>query len=1076
MGVNNKLILFIFILSYSLLLQNLAFAWPTAPTINVITVQESDIFYSPAAGNNVIHALANITGLYANPTPPINYSLVQFNFANISSTCGAFGAIQNVTSPLANGLYSANCTVTTEAMTSLFIPGAIIITAINMENATIFNSSTYNTTIILYNMTIPSINDASGCTRFGSQTTNLSTEQDFSRINLVLDIEINRSCWLIPNSTGLYTDGALINFSSIDLSTPANAQKLMNLYKAVNITLNMPDSFGSSRVYINSTYFNSLNSSAVIKLFDIPFDSQPHIIQEINGSLNSTSTLNWTQGSGIGNLTFTVNHFSGFNITDNTSPVITLSSPLVFSNTSVIVNITLNGTGTDISSALIYFDASTIANGTNCTQRYTGSELFDCIFPYTITGLSNHNIVVIANDYGGPAPGNSATLNQTIYYDAIPPGVVLNLPSNNSITGGSTTFSFNVTDDRDNNISCLVIIVNTSSQQVYAVNNTRYNYTTILSDGNYLWYVNCSDDAGNINITDTRNLTIDATAPIITLANSVYGSVNPGYYNDIFTINFTAIDTSSAVNNCWWSVDKSANVSLATYNYTNCINITVTLSNLTNGNHTVIIYSNDTFNNIRTTIFTYSMDTITPNVTAGPYVNPSTSTATLNINTSEPTNKSITNCGNTVVISGFSNVSSNVGLSGLTPGGTYYTCTIKFCDRAGNCDQIETDSFSTTGTTSGNTGGGSGGGGGGGGAQDDTSGTADYSWSMVYDTLPNGTETVDVSNNDVLISTIDLTTTVSAYNINFDIERSNTSETPYNPMILTGNELVFGYVTISHANLPDSSITSAVIKFKVEKSWLNSNNVKKENITLLRYSGSGWDVIPSKVLSDDVTFVYYQGTSPGLSLYAITGKETPPAPLKNVTTNKTSPAGNNSNSNSTKGANANSRNVNKSINTSGLSDISSQDQTQEGTSVWVWVVIFAIIVGVLGIFMYIKKLKQDKLNAPAEQQSAETTSPMQTVHSIQQDSRQRYNYAQAPIQPQNKQYSYGQQQPQQPMQGRPQQIPNRPANAPATPQRTNQAQAPYRNSNYNYNNYNNYTNYNRNMNANSKKQSSNSKK
>jgi len=54
--------------------------------------------------------------------------------------------------------------------------------------------------------------------------------------------------------------------------------------------------------------------------------------------------------SKVGNLTFTVNGFSGYNITDNTTPIITINSP-GNKTRSMYFNVTLNGTETQISTA-----------------------------------------------------------------------------------------------------------------------------------------------------------------------------------------------------------------------------------------------------------------------------------------------------------------------------------------------------------------------------------------------------------------------------------------------------------------------------------------------------------------------------------------------------------------------------------------------------------------------------------------------------------------------------------------------------------------------------------------------------
>jgi hypothetical protein len=62
--------------------------------------------------------------------------------------------------------------------------------------------------------------------------------------------------------------------------------------------------------------------------------------------------------------------------------------------------------------------------------------------------------------------------------------------------------------------------------------------------------------------------------------------------------------------------------------------------------------------------------------------------------------------------------------------------------------------------------------------------------------------------------------------------------------------------------------------FKVEKSWLTSNNLEAKDIQFLRYV-NGWTATTVRILSNDSTYVYYEATSPGLSLFAIAAEGAP---------------------------------------------------------------------------------------------------------------------------------------------------------------------------------------------------------
>jgi PGF-pre-PGF domain-containing protein len=85
---------------------------------------------------------------------------------------------------------------------------------------------------------------------------------------------------------------------------------------------------------------------------------------------------------------------------------------------------------------------------------------------------------------------------------------------------------------------------------------------------------------------------------------------------------------------------------------------------------------------------------------------------------------------------------------------------------------------------------------------------------------------------------------------------------------------VYAYIEISRENLEDENIEKAEIKFRVEKSWLTSNNLDKNTVVLNRYEeGKGWSPLPTEIVDEDSNFVYYKATTPGFSYFAISAQE-----------------------------------------------------------------------------------------------------------------------------------------------------------------------------------------------------------
>ncbi|MGC8816666.1 MAG: PGF-pre-PGF domain-containing protein [Candidatus Hadarchaeum sp.] len=83
-------------------------------------------------------------------------------------------------------------------------------------------------------------------------------------------------------------------------------------------------------------------------------------------------------------------------------------------------------------------------------------------------------------------------------------------------------------------------------------------------------------------------------------------------------------------------------------------------------------------------------------------------------------------------------------------------------------------------------------------------------------------------------------------------------------------------------NAPDLFLASVIIRFRLEKAWLEINGVDEKTIYLYRFSG-GWQRLPTEYLYEDSTCVYYEAISPGLSVFAAAGERKPVMPIKPVT-------------------------------------------------------------------------------------------------------------------------------------------------------------------------------------------------
>ena len=141
-----------------------------------------------------------------------------------------------------------------------------------------------------------------------------------------------------------------------------------------------------------------------------------------------------------------------------------------------------------------------------------------------------YNWSVSCGDYSNFS-GNSET--RSLGIDWTNPQISLYSPENNIIlSDNNVTFNFSVTDNVADYLTCDIYINDFPEITLLNVSNgTLFNYSYILSDGFYSWYVECRDYALNIDVSEERNFTVIAP-PVIDL-------IFP--YNEYFT-NVTFID------------------------------------------------------------------------------------------------------------------------------------------------------------------------------------------------------------------------------------------------------------------------------------------------------------------------------------------------------------------------------------------------------------------------------------------------------------------------------------------------------------------------------------------------------
>lgn len=83
--------------------------------------------------------------------------------------------------------------------------------------------------------------------------------------------------------------------------------------------------------------------------------------------------------------------------------------------------------------------------------------------------------------------------------------------------------------------------------------------------------------------------------------------------------------------------------------------------------------------------------------------------------------------------------------------------------------------------------------------------------------------------------------------------------------------IVYSFLDIEKQNIEDDDIKSVKIKFEVEFSWVDDEEIDEDTIALYRYHDDKWTKLTTSELERDSDYIYFEAESPGLSIFAISG-------------------------------------------------------------------------------------------------------------------------------------------------------------------------------------------------------------
>jgi hypothetical protein len=164
---------------------------------------------------------------------------------------------------------------------------------------------------------------------------------------------------------------------------------------------------------------------------------------------------------------------------------------------------------------------------------------------WLVSGNRTGSVNVTAAGICGPMGENFdevsiARISNITIQDIFAPNITLLSPANNSLNDTTVTISFfyNISD-ASLILNCSLVLNNQINATNYAVaRNTLLNFTLTLTNGQYNWSINCTDEALNIGASGTRNLTISLPDLEITAQDIVFIPSEP-HENETIVVNAT---------------------------------------------------------------------------------------------------------------------------------------------------------------------------------------------------------------------------------------------------------------------------------------------------------------------------------------------------------------------------------------------------------------------------------------------------------------------------------------------------------------------------------------------------------
>ena len=652
------------------------------------------------------------------------------------------------------------------------------------------------------------------------------------------------------------------SFNTTDTTFPVTIHFKDNVYKNATCVLQVNNQSYNSSNIVNGTdtvltISTALNNNNTWTVSANCTDGSSNVNTTFNIPANATSNT-WINVT-VDNVATQV----GFNTNLTATEPVNVSTSATFVNISALVSDNMLGVhvvrfNISNASAVLQYNASLLSG--------SGGQLsaWNVSVNTTDLGDGEHTVRAVTND-----TNNNANNSETILVR-----IDRTLPYNISLE----TVSFNTTDSTPNisiramdglykNFTCRLYVNNVTYNTSNIVNGTATFLTvsTALNDNNtWAFSANCTDGSGNTNTTfnsvvTSINVTIDTTLPLVSAFNVPASTFQIADFLVNVTVNESGSKDARYVQ---FRLENGTNAGQIITNYSNG-NLTLNGSNywtallgidlVPDWNYTLRINATDWLGNSNTTqTLTVAFDNSDPVISAFTCSDIGTGDAQSCTCTATDNSQSF---GGTVTTS---ITSVDTGASGIKTAG----CTAT--DTAGN--QRE-DSTTFTISSSGGGGGGSGGG--------SSSGVRDQFEKKVWTSINAGeTASMIVENGVIGISEVSFVVDELTYGAWVQVRKATTMPSS----VADFGAKAYSTVEMTQLNVAEKVQGDITVKFKVEKAWLTSNEVKKTEVALFRHVDGAWTQLSTTIGEDDGTYVHYTAKTPGFSYFVIgqtSGSATP---------------------------------------------------------------------------------------------------------------------------------------------------------------------------------------------------------